>query len=120
MAYRQIKRRWKDMDARVASGDLSREDLRDVIVWMVIPVLGGPPMPGAKSWRVSAGTESQQVDMGAGNATPARLMVITDWMVEILDGVVDAVRPALPEFHAPAPGRFEAMGWEWPEGRGPR
>lgn len=113
MAIRQLRRRWKDLDDRVIAGNLDREDLRDVIAWMVIPVLGGPPLPGAKSWRVAAGSESQQVDMGAGNANPARLMVIAEWMVEIFDGP-PATAPG-PQFHAPPAGRYERLFPDWPE-----
>lgn len=118
MAVRQLRRRWKDLDARLAAGTLDREDLRDVIAWMVIPVLGGPPLPGAKSWRVAAGSESQQVDMGAGNANPDRLMVIAQWMVEIFDGP-QAAAPG-PQFHAPPAGCYERLFPEWPEEPGPR
>ncbi|MDI3331412.1 MAG: Gp19/Gp15/Gp42 family protein [Micrococcus sp.] len=115
MAVRQLRRRWPDLDARAASGALDLDDVRDVIVWMVIPVLGGPPMPGAKSWRVAAGSESQQVDMGSGNANPDRLMVIAAWMVEIFEGDEQQQSAALPKFHAPPAGRYERVFPEWPE-----
>lgn len=110
---RDLARRWPDLAARVAAGTISKDDVADVITWLVLPVLGGPPFPGAKSWQVTSGSESRSITLdAAGN--PRDPWVYAPWMLEVLDESRDA-RQAAPRGAFPAPGPYENLFPFWSE-----
>lgn len=112
---RDIDRRWPALRGRVAAGTVNAADVADVVTWLVLPVLGGPPTPGAKSWQVTSGSESRSITLDqAGN--PRDPWVYAPWMLDILDGSASA-RQATPSGSFPEPGPFEGLFPEWPEGR---
>lgn len=91
-ASRDIVRRWPLVPARIEAGTLDVRDVADVITWLVLPVLGGPPVPGAKAWQVTSGSESRSLTLdAAGN--PRDPWVYASWMVAILDGAGAAPAP---------------------------
>jgi hypothetical protein len=111
VASRRVRRRWPDVDARIGpGGDLAQRDVRDVVVALVVEVLGGPPVPNARSWQVASGAESRAVTLGT--AAPNDPNVWASWMVELFEGRVVA---ALPSGSFPPPGRFDPL-FEWKEG----
>lgn len=110
VASRRIRRRWKDVDTRLTSGTLAKEDVTDVAVHMVLGIVDGAPTRGAKSWSQSTGPFSQSVTLEAGRAD---LITIEGWMEEIFEPSAPAVAP-MGSF--PPSGRFEGM-FEWPEAR---
>lgn len=110
---RRIRRRWPDVDARLAAGTLTADDLRDVVVQLVIPVLAALEAPtGARSFQVSSGGESRQVTLDAG--ARVELPDFDDWMVAILDAAPSAA--PLPVGAFPRSGRYDCL-FEWKEGR---
>lgn len=96
---RRIRRRWPDVDDRLTAGTLAAADVVDVVVEMVLPVLAGPPVPGARSWAFSSGAESQTVTLGA----LADAAEFASWMVELFEGRSVAVRPVYSMPDAPSP-----------------
>lgn len=110
---RDIERRWPDLQARVAAGMVQNDDVADVVTWLVLPVLGGPPTPGARSWQVTSGSESRSITLDqAGN--PRDPWVYAPWMVDLLSGSSSS-RQATARGSFPAPGPFEQLFPEWPE-----
>ena len=107
---RLIRRRWRDVDSRITSGDLDYEDVSDVVLDLVIGVVGGPPVRHARSWSESAGSMSQSITLDAGAGSDP--LVLEQWMIEIFDGASQA--SALPVFHAPPSGRYDRM-FQWSE-----
>lgn len=112
---RDIDRRWPGLRARVAAGSVMKADIADVITWLVLPVLGGPPAPGAKSWQVTSGSESRAITLDQ-SSDPRAPWVYAQWMLEILDGVPDA-RQATPQGSFPPAGPYDDLFPRWPEGR---
>lgn len=107
---RYIRRRWKDVDQRITAQTLGAEDVKDVVVQLVLPKLEVAPVLNAKSWSQGAGPYSQQVAL----KTDTREMFdLEDWMVSVFEGLSSTV--ALPAFHAPPSGRYEGL-FVWPEG----
>lgn len=101
-AQRRLRSRWKDIEERVSSNLLDEEDVRDVVVHMVLGVLDGAPARGAKSWSQTSGPFSQSVTLESGRAD---LIVIEDWMVQIFEPL-----PAvLPIGSFPPSGRYEGL-----------
>lgn len=88
-ASRKVRRRWPDVDDRITASTLDADDVAEVVVALVVSVLNGPPVPGAKSWSVSSGSESRSVTL----AELVRAMAFTDEMVEVFEGRVGAVVP---------------------------
>lgn len=114
-AEREINRRWPVAEL-IAAGKLALEDVQDVVVWLVIPVLGGPPAPGAKAWQVTSGSESRSITLdAAGN--PRDPWVFADWMLRIFEGQPDSAHPqGTPRGAFPKAGRFDRIfGSAWPE-----
>ncbi|MEE6295194.1 hypothetical protein [Georgenia wangjunii] len=109
VASRKVRRRWRDVEDRIAAGDLARDDVRDVVLALVNQVLGPAPVPGAKSWQEqrSSGEESRSysVTMSPGK-DPHQLMVFEEWMLEIFDGSSTGATPT---------GCFPPAA-RWPEG----
>lgn len=106
-ASRQIRRRWRDVDQRIASQTLGEDDVKDVVIHMVLPKLDAPPVHNAKSWTKMAGPFQQQVTLQSGSH---ELFEFEEWML----GVFEQKSSALPQFHAPPGGRFERL-FQWPE-----
>lgn len=111
-ASRQIRRRWKTVDQRIASNELGAEDVADVVVELVLEKLGGPQIRNARSWTQGAGPFQQQVTLNA--AAGKGLFEFADWMLEVFENKTSA----LPAFHSPPSGRYEEL-FTWPE-NGPR
>ncbi|MFJ4026029.1 Gp19/Gp15/Gp42 family protein [Paenarthrobacter sp. NPDC089989] len=111
MASRAVRRRWPDVDQRIANPDdkLNADDVADIVVQMVLSAVDGPPVRGAKSFSESVGPMSRSATLQAGSTNPAN---IEDWMVEVIEGR----STVLPQFHAPPSGRYENL-FEWPEGK---
>lgn len=101
-ASRRVRRRWRDVDDRLASGELDDEDVRDVVVDMVLGIVDGAPVRNARSWSVTTGPMSKSVTLAAGRADK---LAFEDWMVEVFEG---HTKP-LPVFSMPPS--------PWPEGR---
>ncbi|MBW4094589.1 MAG: hypothetical protein HIU81_03940 [Acidobacteria bacterium] len=105
---RSIRRRWKDVDLRLANGTLGVDDVKDVVIQLVLPKLDAPPVFNAKSWSQAAGPYNQQVTLQSGSK---EVYAFEDWMVEVFEG---SSTPG-PVFHMPPSGRYEPV-FIWPEG----
>lgn len=105
---RRIRRRWPDVDTRIAAGTLNSGDVADVVVDLVLSVIGGPPVRGARSWNESAGSMSRAVTLEAGTSSDP--LAFEHWMLEIFG----AVESAKPVFHSPPSGRYDRM-FQWSE-----
>lgn len=114
---RALLREWPNIPARLAAGDLTVEDVRDVIVWSVMPVLGvNTDIPvNAKAWQETSGSESRSITLDGG--TGATWMTFAPWMVKVFESGNGSVRPRGPvsRFNAPEGGRFDTLGFLWPE-----
>lgn len=108
-ASRRIRRRWPDVDDRLASGQLESEDVSDVVVELVLGALGGPPIRGAKSFSEGVGPMSRSATLAEGRTDP---LFLEDWMVAVFEGAASA----RPVFSMPPSGRYEDL-FVWPEGR---
>lgn len=89
VASRRVRRRWPDVDARIAlpEGDahhLDQKDVRDVVVPLVVEVIGGPPVPGATAFAVTAGAESRSVTLATAGGFDSN--VFAAWMVAVFEG----------------------------------
>lgn len=83
-AERLLLRRWPDIPQRLDSGDLDADDVRDVVVGLVLPVFTGPGLPGVTSWSRSSGPYSQA--FGFAKAGDGWSMKILPEMAEIFTG----------------------------------
>lgn len=99
-ASRMVLRRWPETWDRIAlgatdptaPGALDAREVADVVVAMVLTVLAGPPVPGARSWQVTSGQESRSVTLASAAAEE---MTFAAWMVELFDGCpASGSRPA--------------------------
>ncbi|MGU3409118.1 Gp19/Gp15/Gp42 family protein [Microbacterium sp. M1A1_1b] len=116
---RAILRRWPDTQRRIDSEELNVDDVKDVVVWVVLPLLGVPaadvPM-NAKSYQITSGSESRSVTLAAPGTDT--FLTFTDWMVDVFDPAADDPSAgALPLVDAPESGRWEGLGWVWGEER---
>ncbi|QSZ49406.1 Gp19/Gp15/Gp42 family protein [Arthrobacter sp. D5-1] len=111
MASRAIRRRWPDVDQRIANDAdrLTAEDVSDVVVQMVLSAVDRPPVRGAKSFSEGVGPMSRSATLLAGSTNPSE---IEAWMAEVFEGR----SIALPVFHSPPSGNYEGL-FIWPEGR---
>lgn len=111
-AERAIRRRW-DLEALVARGTVSEDDIADIVAWLVIPVLGGPKVPGAKSWQATSGSESRSVTLD-NPADPRSPWELAGWMVAALDGTTgqQARAAVLPAAAFPLPRLDRIFGAE--------
>lgn len=106
-ASRQIRRRWKDVDERITAQTLGAEDVKDVVIHLVLPKLDAPPVHNARSWTAGAGPFQQQVTLQSGTRD---LFEFEDWMLQVFE----TKSAALPAFHAPPSGQYEGL-FMWPE-----
>ncbi len=81
-ASRRIRDRWPDVDDRIIAGTLSALNVNDVVVQMVLGVVDGPSIRGAKSFSESAGSMSRSVVLESGRS---HLITFEAWMLDILD-----------------------------------
>jgi hypothetical protein len=114
---RAIRRRWPDTQRRLDAEELDVADIKDVVVWIVLPLLGVPPADvpmNAKSYQLTSGSESRTITLaGPGSDT---FLTFTDWMVDVFDPAIDDPSAgALPLVDAPPSGRWEGLGWVWGE-----
>ena len=114
VASRRLRNRWPDVDDRIAdpADKLKKFDVRDVVVALVVEVLGGPPVPNARSWQEQAGsgTESRSRAVTLGTAAPNDPNVWASWMVELFEGPAEG---ALPRGSFPTPANYDnVFGWK--------
>lgn len=105
---RLIRRRWSNVDARLADGDLGAEDVADVVVHMVLGIIDGAPVRRAKSWSETRGPLSQSVTLESGKSD---LITLEDWMVEVFT----TSQAASPVGSFPPSGQYEPV-FHWKEG----
>lgn len=110
-ASRRIRRRWKDVDERIAAGTLNAEDVSDVVVDLVITVLPTLENAGQKSWSVQAGAEAKSVTLESGRLEDR--LEFKDWMIDIFDGGTSQM--ALPKIAAPRPYGLNTIFPSWKE-----
>jgi hypothetical protein len=95
---RAIVRQWPNTSDRITDGDINPLDVRDVIVWSVIAILGvSTDVPvNAKSYQTVSGMESVTVTLD-GPATD-QWLTFQPWMVDVFEGGATATTPlvALP------------------------
>jgi len=123
---RAIRREWPEITTWIAYGRLSVEDVKDVVVWMVLPILAPDvDLPiNARSWQDTSGSESRSVTLDS--PTGPRLLTFSAWMVKVFDlaaGKVAGEDDALAMGGGfGEPGRFdrlfesEAIERRWPGG----
>lgn len=109
MASRRIRRRWPDVDDRLASGKLDSDDVSDVVVELVLGAIGGPPIRGAKSFSEGVGPMSRSATLTEARTDP---LFLEEWMVAVFEGAT-STRPV---FSMPPSGRYEDL-FVWKEGR---
>ncbi|RZU61744.1 hypothetical protein [Zhihengliuella halotolerans] len=80
-ASREVRRRWPDVDDRLAAGDLKELDVSDVVISLVLPIMQTVDNDGARSWSVASGTEQRSVNMGSGGS--GERFDFEDWMLEV-------------------------------------
>lgn len=109
-ASRKIRRRWPDVDSRIAAGTLAAEDVSDVVVQLVLGAVDVVPIRGAKSFSEGAGPMSRSATLAGSSSTDP--LVLEDWMVEVFEGS----STAKPLSSMPPSGRYEDI-FIWPEER---
>lgn len=107
-ASRRLRSRWRNLDARVAAGTLDVDEVQDVVVEMVLAVLGGPPIRGAKSFSEGVGPMSRSATLVGASTDP---LVIEDWMVQVFEGRSTTA----PVGSFPRSGNYDGIS-VWPEG----
>ncbi len=107
-ASRKIRRRWPDVDSRIASGTLTADDVSDVVVQMVLGAVNVAPIRGAKSFSEGVGPMSRSATLASTSTDP---LVLEDWMVAVFEGS-STTRPV---FSMPPSGNYESQ-FIWPEG----
>lgn len=108
-ASRLIRRRWTDVDERIADPDdkLTAADVSDVVVALVLSVIPSA-VPGARSWSQTTGPFSHSVTLPA--AQDARPMALVPWMVEVFE--VSETTSNLPKYSFPPPAPQSVFGRE--------
>lgn len=107
-ASRRLRSRWRNLDDRVAAGTLDAAEVQDVVVEMVLAVLGGPPIRGAKSFSEGVGPMSRSATLVGASTDP---LVIEDWMVQVFEGRSSTA----PVGSFPRSGNYDGISI-WPEG----
>ena len=110
-ASRKIRRRWPDVDVRIEAGPpapgLDADDVADVVVQMILGIIDGAPIRGAKSWSEAAGPFNRSVTLEAGRV---EYLSFEDWMVDIFEPLLVTT----PVHAFPPSGRYERE-FIWPE-----
>jgi hypothetical protein len=83
-AERALMRTYLNIPARLASeiDPLTRDDVADVVVWLVIPIIapGTEMPPNARSYQATAGSESRSITLdGTG------MLTLAGWMVDVFE-----------------------------------
>ncbi|MBO9704800.1 MAG: hypothetical protein J7474_04715 [Arthrobacter sp.] len=102
---RLIRRRYRGVDQRITAGELTRDDVADVVVELVLDKLGAGATRNARSWSQTQGPFAQQITL-KGDGSDGDF-VLLPWMVEVFEGVVTA---PLPSGSFPPSGRYESLG----------
>jgi hypothetical protein len=115
MVESAINRRWPDVDARIASGKLDVEDVRDVVAMLTRQLLEvDPDIPlSTTRWQEASGTESLSVTLD-GPLSGATL-VFDKWMVDALDNPdeqAERENDSSPMFYAPPPNEYEERAFD--------
>ncbi len=113
VAARRVRRRWPDVDARMALAaedprHLSEKDVMHLVVVLVVEVLGGPVVPRARSWSKTHGETVEAVTLESAGPFDGALWA--PWMVELFEGSPSV--PNVPVFSFPRP---RALFREWEE-----
>jgi hypothetical protein len=110
---RGILREWPAVPGRLLAETLSVEDVRDVVVWSVMPVLGvDMEIPvNAKAYQEPSGSESRSITLGG--ALGGTWMEFAPWMVRVFEGGAGSSRPRGPvsRFNAPPAGDLARVGF---------
>jgi hypothetical protein len=113
---RAIRREWPDVPDRLADGTLDPEDVTDVIVWSILPILapGVEIPPNAKSYQETSGSESRSVVLNSPGHDV--LLEFAGWMVRVFEAGPHGVKAttALPRLRAPKPRidrAFPGLAW---------
>lgn len=108
-ASRLIRRRWKDVDDRIADPDdeLTAADVSDVVVGLVMSIVPNA-VPGARSWSQTTGPFAHSVTLPS--TADARPMALLPWMVEVFEKVVKESNR--PRFGFPPPYSDSVFGPE--------
>lgn len=108
---RLIRRRYRGVDQRIVAGELTRDDVADVVVELVLDKLGAGTTRNARSLSQTQGPFAHAITL-KGDGSDGDY-VLLPWMVEVFEGVVAA---ALPAGSFPPSGRYESLGI-WKEDR---
>lgn len=108
-ATRLIRRRWPDVDQRIAdpTDKLAADDVSDVVVALVLSVVPSA-VPGARSWSQTTGPFAHSVTLPS--TSDARPMALLQWMVEVFETVVSESNR--PRFGFPPPASDAIFGPE--------
>lgn len=87
-ASRMVRRRWSNVDDRIASDDLTAEDVSDVVLEMVQTAMQTSVIPGASQMSQTTGPHAMSVTY----ANPNARLYFTAQMLELFDGQPTAVR----------------------------
>lgn len=104
VASRRIRRRWPDVDERMALADeadarwIDPAAVCDVVVTLVVEVLGGPDVPHARAMSIGSGSENRSVQLDRTGAM--ELPAFSGWMVEVFEGLTEQ---AVAAGHFPRP-----------------
>jgi hypothetical protein len=120
---REILRRWPNVTARLAddADPLTEQDIADVEVWTVLPLLGVDPRmvaPNAKTFQRTAGTESVSITLAVPGTDS--FLTFLGWMVDVFEPETEPADDwGLPSIEAPPSGFYEQLGLGWSEERRP-
>ena len=110
VASRRVRRRWPDVDDRITTGTLDPLDVRDVVARLVLDVLDGPPVSGARSWSEASGSESRSVTLATPGGTDEALFA--PWMVATFESTAATTPVPLGSF-PPPPHPHPRVFVEW-------
>lgn len=108
-ASRKIRRQWKDIDARISADDPTADDVKDIVIALVIGILPGLENEGKKSLSVQAGNMTRSFTVEE-RRNEDRLH-FEKWMIEIIEG--SAEKAALPKIESPEPYGLNRIFPQW-------
>lgn len=102
---RAIRREWPDVSARIEAGTLDKDDVADVIVWSILPILApGANLPlNVKTYQETSGAESRSITLDG--AAGVDWLEFASWMVRVFEGGPAGSAPStpLPSVRGPGP-----------------
>lgn len=118
LTERHIRRTWPETARRLGDGELTRDDIADVVVWAVVPLLapGVDLPPHVKTWQETSGSESESFTLEG--STLSGMLVFAGWMVDVFEGATRTrkTNAPLPRGGFPPSGGYERLfGGTWPE-----